>query len=239
MISVHRSIRLTAGIPAIVMCLVSPLASSNPESAEVKAAVENPFASGGERLMLAESETVKNWRKMKDEQEEEERKKKKEARQKAEEEKKMKREAKAKAAELKKQKQAGKGQPATKAAVSTPAAPTSTPAKAAAPVAAAAPAAAASQPPLVVKTFPASGTGGSNCATFNGYASHPGKSGKIWFEWGKTPSFGHATQSVAFTGEKSVNIGTCAGEFIGSKIYFRAVGQSGASLVYGETATFN
>jgi hypothetical protein len=88
---------------------------------------------------------------------------------------------------------------------------------------------------LIVKTFPASNVAGG-CAILNGYVASPGKNGKIWFEWGTTNTFGKASNAEEFTGEKSVGHRVCTGTM--AKIYFRGVAQSGASLAYGDTATF-
>jgi hypothetical protein len=89
---------------------------------------------------------------------------------------------------------------------------------------------------LMVRTFPASGYN-AVCAVLNGYAADPGKSGKVWFEWGKTTALGQATGAEIFSGEKSVGHRICWNA-LGVKIFFRAVAQSGASLAYGDIATF-
>lgn len=109
-------------------------------------------------------------------------------------------------------------------------------APAAKPAAAPKPAAAA-QAPLVVKTYPASGVIGRG-ATLNAYSSFPGKTVRMWFEWGNSPSFGQSTASETFTGEKSVSQKLAVPAGRGKKYYYRAVAESSGQLVYGETMTF-
>jgi hypothetical protein len=104
------------------------------------------------------------------------------------------------------------------------------------PVAPATPSPVAAGQSLAVKTFPASGSN-PGCAVLNGYAADPGKSGKVWFEWGKTTALGQATGAEVFSGEKSVGHRICW-NVLGVKIFFRAVAQSGAALVYGDIANF-
>jgi membrane protein involved in colicin uptake len=132
-----------------------------------------------------------------------------------------------------------KSKPAANAA--SPAAPAAALAPAAKPAASApAPApkpAAAPQAPLVVKTYPASAVVGRG-ATLNAYSSFPGKSVRLWFEWGNSPSFGQATASQTFTGEKSISQAMNVPAGRGKKYYYRAVAESSGSLVYGETMTF-
>ena len=130
-----------------------------------------------------------------------------------------------------------RSKPAANAAA--PAAPVATPAPAAKP-AAVAPApkpVAAPQSPLVVKTYPASAVVGRG-ATLNAYSSFSGKSVRLWFEWGNSPSFGQATASQTFTGEKSISQAMNVPAGRGKKYYYRAVAESSGQLVYGETMTF-
>ena len=70
----------------------------------------------------------------------------------------------------------------------------------------------------------------------NGFASDPGKAGKVWFEWGTSTTFGRASGSLAFTGETTAAIRVCTGTSL--KIFYRGVAQSGGSIAYGATATF-
>ena len=124
--------------------------------------------------------------------------------------------------------------PATTPAVVAPAAAVAAPAAAAAPKQASAPAASSS--PLVVKTYPASGVWYAG-ATLNGYTTIPGKTGRAWFEWGNSPSFGQATAATAFNGEQSV--GQAMRVPTRGKYYYRMVAESSGHLVRGETLTFD
>jgi hypothetical protein len=250
MISICRSIGLTAGIPAIVMCFVSPLAFSNAGSGEVIHSAGSTGHSAGTWLMAAnsaETDTSKSEatdkrkdhkQKIKEEKLEEQKKKKEYQAQRKEEERKKK-EDKKKSANARKQ-PAAQGQPVAKPAVTTPAAPATTPAKAAAPAAAAPAAAAATpapaQPTLVVKTYPMSNVG-PTYAYLNGHVSCPGKKGRAWFEWGDSQAFGQGTGVHGFTGEASMG-DYAYGLAAGKQYYYRAVADCGGNFVHGETRSF-